>query len=292
MKRTFWGLAAVATMILAGCGGNPAGSSTSTSGSTGTSANAGSSGTTGTGSTSGSNASTGSTGTTGPWSEFDHSPFPIVPNVSNGPTLNRTQLVVITFDGYAYRSDMESFADWLVGSSWLTAVGADYGVGAGEVYQKVHLSTPAPSTISDSQIQSDLAAMIDDGTLPFPAGATPLPGTLSIPLTDAGTVDDAGSPDLDAGSLDDAGIPDVDAGTVDDAGIPVVDAGSPQTDAGEPLTEPLYTIYYPESTTIKLDQNDVSCSSFGGYHSYFTYRGVKVSYAVLPTCDSGGFTEP
>jgi len=258
MKRMFVGLAVAAALVMVGCGGKDDGSSNS-SGTSGSGASSGSSGTSGSGSTSGSTGSSSSSSSTGggPWSLYNHSPFPTVPNVSGGPTLDKVQLITITFDGYAYRDTVEGFGDWLVGSDWLNTVGEDYGVGQGEHYAKVHLSDPAPGSITDSQVQFALAAYIDTGVLPMPAGVA------------ADT--DGGSPEADGGS------PDTDGGSA----------------TADPLTEPLYAIYFPSSSTITFDGNQgTSCQDFGGYHSFFNYHGVNVSYAVLPTCEIGSYTVP
>ncbi|MBS2030993.1 MAG: hypothetical protein JST54_24035 [Deltaproteobacteria bacterium] len=267
MKRMLLAVVAVAGFSLIGCGGKDSGSSTSTGGTTAaaatgttgqTTGQTTSTGTSSTGSTTGSttassttassttasSTTTGTTGTTGVttagtsstggFQVASHAAYPQVPNNSGTPTLGALQLSTITFNGYDHQSDAEAFGDWVVGSSWLTTVGADYQVGAGTHIAKVHLTDTAPTSISDNQIQAYLKGKLDDGTLLAP-GAT-IPGTSTT------------------------------------------------------VTEPLYAIFYPSSTTISLGQGGgTSCQDFGGYHSYFTYTpaggtAVNVSYAVLPTC--------
>lgn len=262
MKRMNMALAALAAAALAGCGGSsPAGSGsssgttgtqitsggsiggssgattgTSTSGSSGTSTS-GSTGTTGgsSGSSGTTGGSTGSTGTTAGFTVAPHDPFPQVPNVSGTPTLHHVQLVTVTYNGYAHQSEVEAFGDWIVGSSWLTTVGADYDIHTGTHVAKARLTDTPPTSITDAQIQSLISAKIADGTLPAPGATLP--------------------------------------------------------NSTDTLTEPLYTIYFPGTTTISL-QGSNSCQAFGGYHNFMTYTpsggtATKVSYAVLPTCPAG-----
>jgi hypothetical protein len=155
---------------------------------------------------------------------------------NGGPTLHHVQLVTITYSSYAYQSDVESFGDWVVASSWYTTAGADYGVQAGTHVQKVRLpgTLTAPTAIADADIQTFLDSKINDGTLPAPGALV----------------------------------------------------------NGVVLTEPLYAIYYPETTTITLPDGAggqiQSCQGFGGYHAEFnpTQHAGAVSYAVLPVCPS------
>ena len=55
-----------------------------------------------------------------------HTAYPQLPN-HGGPTLPHPQLVTITFANDARASTLESFAQWIVGSRWLAAVGSEYG---------------------------------------------------------------------------------------------------------------------------------------------------------------------
>ena len=63
----------------------------------------------------------------------------------NGPVLAHVQLVPIFFTGDADVAALTSFSQWIVGSEWLKAVGADYGVGTGSVLQVVQRPGAAPS---------------------------------------------------------------------------------------------------------------------------------------------------
>jgi hypothetical protein len=49
----------------------------------------------------------------------------------------------------------------------------------------------------------------------------------------------------------------------------------------------IYTIFYPESTTITMGSGQfggTSCQSFGGYHDDITINGKYIPYAVIPLC--------
>ena len=57
---------------------------------------------------------------------------------------------------------------------------------------------------------------------------------------------------------------------------------------GTPDPSTIYTIYYPASTTITLDDFGASCDGFGGYHGSTTVGSVEVPYAVMPRCSELG----
>jgi len=90
----------------------------------------------------------------------------------SGVALTAVQLVTITYNGWRYQQYVEGFGDYIVGSSWLTAVGSEYGVGPGTHVKKVHLDMP-PMMINDEQIQQLLKGKIADGTLPAPSMTGP-----------------------------------------------------------------------------------------------------------------------
>jgi hypothetical protein len=77
--------------------------------------------------------------------------------------------VTITFASYDLEAVVQSFGDWLVGSTWLTTVGEEYGIGAGTHLKKVVMPDQAPSQVS----QLDIIAFIDQkargGTIPAPS---------------------------------------------------------------------------------------------------------------------------
>jgi hypothetical protein len=124
-----------------------------------------------------------------------HEPFLQVPN-QGGPRLEHPALVTITFAGDTRQSDFEDYAQWLVGSSWLTTVGGEYGIGSGTIAGAVQLTASAPTTPQTSaDVEALLATGIMNGTIPQPAGGLSealflvyYPSTTSITTTFAGGV--------------------------------------------------------------------------------------------------------
>jgi hypothetical protein len=108
--------------------------------------------------------------TDGAFREAPHAPLPIVPN-NGGPILAAPKLVTIVYAGFAESATMSAFGDWIVGSSWVTTVGHDYGVGPGSHVTHVVLPGPAPAQVSDLDVQALLESKLGDGTLPSAAGA-------------------------------------------------------------------------------------------------------------------------
>ncbi len=100
--------------------------------------------------------------------EAPHDRLPQIP-ANGGPVIAAPKIVTVTFTGYDQDATMKAFGDWVVSSSWLTAVGHDYGVGAG--VHTAHVVLPAPpSTVSDLDVQSLLEQKLGDGTLPSAEG--------------------------------------------------------------------------------------------------------------------------
>jgi hypothetical protein len=92
------------------------------------------------------------------------SPLPAIPN-QGGPVIAAPKLVTITFPGFAYETWVESFGAFIVQSTWLTTVGADYGVGAG-THVHVTLTDTPPAAAGDAEVQTLLETRLQDGTLP------------------------------------------------------------------------------------------------------------------------------
>ena len=47
----------------------------------------------------------------------------------------------------------------------------------------------------------------------------------------------------------------------------------------------LFMLILPSGVTSQLDPADSSCAQFCGYHEAFSYNGVEIAYAVLPSTD-------
>ena len=103
----------------------------------------------------------------GPFVTAAHTPLPQLTR-HEGVVLAAPQLVTITFPGYPFRDGVESFGDFVGGSAWLRAVGAEYGIGAGSQLQKVVWPTDAPDGLTDQGLRALLAQGISDGLLPAP----------------------------------------------------------------------------------------------------------------------------
>jgi hypothetical protein len=110
----------------------------------------------------------GSASDTG-FSPAAHAPFPQIPN-NGGRILANPQLVTVTFADYPYESDVQAFGDWIVTSNWLTTVGQEYGVGAGQQVQKVVLNDVLPASVLPADVEQLLEERIADGSLPAPPG--------------------------------------------------------------------------------------------------------------------------
>jgi len=108
-----------------------------------------------------------------------HAAFPQVPN-QGGPRLTHPQLVTVTFAGDPRVPTLEPFAQWIVGSKWLTAVGADYGIRAGAVAGVAHRPETAPTAVTSADIETYLANGVTDGSIPSPAAPFTLADALYI----------------------------------------------------------------------------------------------------------------
>lgn len=97
--------------------------------------------------------------------EAPHAALPQVPS-GGGPVIAAPKIVTITFAGYSEDATMKSFGDWIAGSSWLSQVGQDYGVGNGTHAAHVVLQMAAPTAPTDLDTQALIEQKIGDGTLP------------------------------------------------------------------------------------------------------------------------------
>ncbi len=83
--------------------------------------------------------------------------------------LSSVKLVTITFAGYQAEAQVQQFGDFVVGSDWYKAVGADYGVGPGTSAAKVVLNQDPGPGVTDADVVKLLKGKIMDGTLPAPS---------------------------------------------------------------------------------------------------------------------------
>jgi hypothetical protein len=101
-------------------------------------------------------------------------PHPALPQIPNqgGTRLIHPQLVTIAFLQDPNRGALEAHARWMVGSSWLTTVGSEYGIGAGSILGQVETASAAPAAISDQEIQAMLVNGVERHAFPRPAGGS------------------------------------------------------------------------------------------------------------------------
>jgi hypothetical protein len=63
----------------------------------------------------------------------------------------------------------------------------------------------------------------------------------------------------------------------------MLDGGTLQADANT-----LFMLILPDGVTSQFDTGEQSCIAFCGYHDAFTYKGIDVAYAVLPSSQCKG----
>jgi hypothetical protein len=91
--------------------------------------------------------------------------MPQIVNVKGGPTFVQPRLIAVTFDGDAYRDDVETYLGQVAASDYWTQTTAEYGVGAATVGDPVHLSEAAPASLDHAGAKTWLAQHLD-GTHP------------------------------------------------------------------------------------------------------------------------------
>jgi hypothetical protein len=80
-----------------------------------------------------------------------------------GPVLESPTLISVTYPGDDLTAVLDAFTSSLPNSTYWT-VGEEYGVGPGKTVSPVHLTTMAPSSIDDAQLQHDLPLELAAGT--------------------------------------------------------------------------------------------------------------------------------
>jgi hypothetical protein len=91
---------------------------------------------------------------------------------SNGQVIASPNVVTVTFVGDDEVATIESWAEWVVGSTWLTTVGAEYGVGAGQASATLHLTSAAPGSVSFDDMVALVVGNLSNGTFPAPSAGT------------------------------------------------------------------------------------------------------------------------
>jgi hypothetical protein len=152
MRRIPFFAASVLSVVAFGCGGSdsPAQSTGATSG-TSTTSSGGVGGSGGAGGSGGSAAGTGG-------SDFVVGAHPKAPQVVNlgGPVLKTPKLIAITYDEDVNQGEIDKFATELAASSYWAATTSEYGVGPLTIGAPIHITTPAPKTITDAAFTQQL----------------------------------------------------------------------------------------------------------------------------------------
>jgi len=91
--------------------------------------------------------------------------MPQIVNLKGGPTFVEPRLIAVTFDGDAFRDDVETYLAQIAGSDYWSQTTAEYGVGAATVGAPIHLTGPAPASLDHDGARAWLVAQLD-GTHP------------------------------------------------------------------------------------------------------------------------------
>jgi len=85
-----------------------------------------------------------------------------------GPVMAHPRIFTITFSEDGDGAALTQHAAWMMASTWLTTVGAEYGVGSGSVLGSHERTDAAPDVTTQLEIEQWLASALDDGTLTAP----------------------------------------------------------------------------------------------------------------------------
>lgn len=96
-----------------------------------------------------------------------HAPFPQLARHQGG-VISHVRLVTVTYDDFPYRAVVEEWGDFVFGSKWLQAVGAEYGVVGGSQIGRVHLPGSAPAEVQTGDLLDKLDVLMDAGMAPAP----------------------------------------------------------------------------------------------------------------------------
>jgi hypothetical protein len=262
-------------------------SGTTTSGSSTTGSRTSSGTSSGSGTTTGTSTSSGTT--TGAFQIAPHNPLPQVPN--NGiPVLAAPEVVTVSYAGYAY--DVKGYFDQLVESSWLTAVGADYGVGPGQVTGSLILDggpNGGPVSVTDLDITLLLTALIYDGGVPAPT-----PNSIYIVVFPESTVitSNGGTSCYSFGGYHSYFM--LDAGAVVYGAIPTCQSPVGSVTTSEGLLAEALSHEFIEAATDPTPAPPLAGYAFIDFANPYTYTygevGDLCAYTPLYQTTDGGFT--
>ena len=96
-------------------------------------------------------------------------PLPVIPN-QGGPILASPEVITVTWAGDPLVAGLETFDAWWVTSATWKTIMAEWGVGPGTYVGPVHLTSAAPLTLGNDDVDALLRASFADGTIPPPNG--------------------------------------------------------------------------------------------------------------------------
>lgn len=99
----------------------------------------------------------------------------LVPQNSDGggDVLTNANLVIVTYATYPFADDVEAMIDWVPTSTWLAAVGSEYGVGIPSTLAKVRLSSSPPAFTTTTDFTSYVESQVGS-TVPAPPNMSTL----------------------------------------------------------------------------------------------------------------------
>jgi hypothetical protein len=175
---------------------------------------------------------------------------------NGGLVLENPVIVAVTWDTDSSQASFDQFADTIGKTAYWQATCSEYGVGkaaCGPV-NHVHISTPAPSTMTDQDLQNLVAMNAGGG-----------PAAAPIDVSDAGA---DGEADTDAQA----------------------DAAHPARWPAA-TTSTIYAFFLPPGVSLQTQTRggtgDACSVGIGGYHSQVDVGSVTTSYAVVPSCTFG-----
>lgn len=125
----------------------------------------------------------GAGGGTGGFETAPHTAFPVLEG-DPAYTIPALHLVTMVYPGYEFAEEVQAFGDVMVTSSWLGAVGADYGIQNG-THEVVVLPEAAPGTLTDGELVALIETHVAGGLLPPPGDPTNTLYMLYVPASTA-----------------------------------------------------------------------------------------------------------
>jgi hypothetical protein len=85
-----------------------------------------------------------------------------------GVVLDHPKLVTLTYSDYVFKTQVEAWGDAVVGSSWWSKVGVEYGVGTMTHEVKFDMGPSPTTTTEDTDLEAKIESLITAGSIPAP----------------------------------------------------------------------------------------------------------------------------